>query len=237
MRIAAVESQYGRPDPQGRIPHAVSLHEEWSSLDEAIKDTGARLSESGLTWTARKLGPEMAEIDVHDPPTETLIGLFDADALEKKTGTPIMDLLRFNIEKKAMMETIAAEMPDFKQRQGALGIRKVGDGPSRYQWSGDYTDIERQIKARRVIRGVMARPDGKATRVRIWDAVLGLKGDPRPVMVWDGEDGPVAPEHIGLGRRAGAIQKVPPGMLFISWRRLHKAVTQLGRECLVGDPL
>src|SRR5207244_5124338 len=47
----------------------------------------------GLTWRTRKLAADVVEIDVQDA-DDTLIGLWDADALEKKTGPTLRPTAR-----------------------------------------------------------------------------------------------------------------------------------------------
>lgn len=234
MRIAVIETQHGIRNAEGLIPNRVAVVETWESFPIAIHETEEELAKRQAKWTTKQASELIVEIDVHDPPTETMITLIDADQVERQTGTPIMDVIKFMIQQGPLAADLAVETPEFKAHPDQLHL--MDGARSGYEWARSFQEIERDIRARRRVRGVMLDQAGKATKVRLWDAVLGFKGELQVFMVWDGADGPERVERLGLGRGGGAIQQVPPGVLFISWRRLREFVGQ-GKECLVGGSL
>lgn len=235
MRIATIESRHGIRDQRG-VPHRIRVSEQWASLDDAVASTESRIRELGLTWQTRWLRPEIVEIDVHDPPIETLLAFVDAEAVEHKANVPIMDFLRFYIGKGGMMDALAEAMPGTPERLEALGVQKFEHNSPPNRWSSDFAEIEREIQARGVLEGVLGDTGGRGRRVQLWAAVLGFRGSLDAAMVWDGEDGPVSGARIGLGRPDGSVQQIPSGVVLISWRKLRELLDG-GHECLVGSTL
>src|SRR5438093_431784 len=87
MRVLLVEQKWGVHTDKG-TPITYQVTEQWESLSTATEVVEKSLEKDGLTWRTRKLAAGVVEIDVQDA-DDTLIGLWDADALEKKTGMPI----------------------------------------------------------------------------------------------------------------------------------------------------
>src|SRR5207249_2702387 len=88
MRVLLVEQKWGVHTDKG-APITYQVTEQWESLSTATEVVEKSLEKDGLTWRTRKLAADLVEIDVQDA-DDTLIGLWDADALEKKTGMPIL---------------------------------------------------------------------------------------------------------------------------------------------------
>ena len=92
MRVLLVEQKWGVHTDKG-TPITYQVTEQWESLSTATEVVEKSLEKDGLTWRTRKLAADLVEIDVQDA-DDTLIGLWDADALEKKTGPTLRPTAR-----------------------------------------------------------------------------------------------------------------------------------------------
>src|SRR5439155_16463860 len=92
MRVLLVEQKWGVHTDKG-TPITYQVTEQWESLSTATEVVEKSLEKDGLTWRTRKLAADVVEIDVQDA-DDTLIGLWDADALEKKTGPTLRPTAR-----------------------------------------------------------------------------------------------------------------------------------------------
>jgi len=92
------------------------------------------LEKDGLTWGTRKLAADLVEIDVQDA-YDTLIGLWDADALEKKTGMPIDDFCRLYLARQGVFEKVVeGSGVSLDKYYEKLGVRGT---PGAAQWTDD----------------------------------------------------------------------------------------------------
>ena len=236
MRVLCVEQKWGVNTDKG-TPIVYEVTEQWESLTTATQAVDHSLRERGLTWTTRRLAADFVEVDVQDA-DDTLIALWDADALEKKAGMPVDDFCRFHLTRQGFFENLVegsgVSLAEHYEKLGVKGI------PSAAEWTNDFAAIERVIRQGGKFRGTTfeaGEAGRKGQSVTVWNAVLGFMGDVRPVVVWDGPDGPMQMERIGLGRGGGrGVQQLPPRTVFISWRMLRRLL-ESGHQCLVGGPV
>ena len=236
MRILYMEQKWGVKTEQGS-PSKIDIVEQWASLEEARDFVEERLRARGDPYTVREQShPQLKargfEIDVQDV-DDTLIGLFDADTMETELGIPAEDLGRFLIHHGGNLERALLESdPSLKERMEKQGV-KIRDLPQQ-GYLTNFDEIRRLLNEQGRSRGVIAEEDGSARKVTIWNALLHFQGEIRPVIVWDGEDGPVRPERIGLGRSGGrGVFQLPPGVMIISWNRVRQLLRD-GQSCYVG---
>jgi len=228
-----VEQKWGVHTDKG-APITYQVTEQWESLSTATEVVEKSLEKGGLTWRTRKLAADLVEIDVQDA-DDTLIGLWDADALEKKTGMPIDDFCRYYLARQGFFEkVIEGSGVSLAKYYEKLGVRGT---PGAAQWTDDLGAIEDSIRQGGKFRGASFEDGRKGQSVNVWNTIIGFKGDVRPVVVWDGPDGPMQMERIGLGRGGGrGVQQLPPSTVFISWRMLRRLM-DAGHQCLVAGPL
>ncbi len=236
MRILYMEQKWGVKTEQG-IPSTLRIVERWASLEEARDAVEEQLRARGDPYTVREQShPQLKtrgfEIDVQDV-DDTLVVLLDADTLEAELDVPAEDYGRFLIQHGGNLEQALLESdPSIKERMEKQGV-KFRDLPQQ-EYLTDFDEIKRLLNERGRSRGVVAEEDGSARKVTIWNALLHFQGEVRPTIVWDGEDGPVRPERIGLGRSGGrGVFRLPPGVVIISWNRVRQLLRD-GHSCYVG---
>ena len=133
MRVLLVEQKWGVHTDKG-TPITYQVTEQWESLSTATEVVEKSLEKDGLTWRTRKLAADVVEIDVQDA-DDTLIGLWDADALEKKTGMPIDDFCRYYLARQGFFEKViegsGVSLAKYYQKLGVRGT------PGAAQWTDD----------------------------------------------------------------------------------------------------
>ena len=127
MRILYVETRYGVKDREGKVPILYQVIERWDSLEAAVREAEEKVRERGFTWTTRHLSSVLTELDVNDP-EDTLIGLWDADEVEQKTGVSVDDFCQFYLTRQDFFEKLAmgadATLAD---RLKELGVKLRGE--------------------------------------------------------------------------------------------------------------
>ena len=234
MRILCIETRYGVKTGEGKVPILYNVVERWDSLEAAVREAEEKLRQTGLTWTTRRLSPGLVELDANDA-EDTLIGLWDADEVEQKTGVSIDDFCQFYLTRQDFFEKLAiGAHPGLADRLKAIGAKLREEQLDEHEWSSDYPAAERLIRESGTFRGVVVQEQDRARRVKVWNALIGFKGDPRPAAIWDGPDGPIQFDRIGLGRGGGdGIQQLPRGTIFISWRMLRRLI-ESGHQYVIG---
>lgn len=232
MRITVDESRAG----ENPVPHAIATVEVWSSLEEAVAYFENRLRTLGKTWTVVRgegtpIEGMMVAIDVHDPPTETNIDLFDAEAYQKAHGYSAEDSVRFMVKHGPFLEALAESDPRWGGGE-KLGLRKIRE--PRVTWLGDLGTIEKRIRDRRVLRAVIRMGD-KGVRVRAWDVLVGVSGDARPVVVCEGIKEPVE-GPVGVMVESDEPWVVPYGLVHVPWTLFRKVVRE-GKKVLIDGSL
>lgn len=234
MRIFMDESQAGQ-DP---VPHRFGIVEEWPSLDGAVAEIEARLRTQGTEWHVIRgegtpLQGLMAEIDVHDPPTETNILLYDADGFEAKMGYTAEESFKFQVRHGRFLEaltyaTVAGAA--FAEREHLTVIRP----DLRMDWLTDWTEIERRIRAEPVVRALTTVGD-RSVQIRAWDVLVGVSGEATPAIICEGIDAPFG-GNMSTMIDSDQPRRVPWVVIHLPWKLLREAVED-GRKVLVGERL
>ena len=107
MRITLDESEM----EGSRRKHALGTTEQFESIDEVVTYLEARLRELGKAFTVKRYeGSPMqglvTEIDVHDPPIESLYTITDADAYLEKFGYEAEEAAKFLIRNGPFIEAL-----------------------------------------------------------------------------------------------------------------------------------
>jgi hypothetical protein len=234
MRIFMDESKAGH-DP---VPHRFGIVETWPSLEGAVAEIEASLREQGTGWHVIRgegtpLEGLMAEIDVHDPPTETNILLYDADGFEAKMGYAAEDAFRFQVRHGRFLEALSYASAIGAEIAAREQI-KVLRPDLKMDWLSDWDEIEKRIRAYPVMK-VLTTDGDKAVRIRAWDVLVGVGGDATPVIVCEGIDTPMG------GATSTMIdtdepRRVPWMVIHLPWKLLREAVSE-GRKVLIGERL
>ena len=230
MRITLDESKM----KGSRREHALGTTEQFESIDEVVTYLEARLRELGKAFTVKRYeGSPMqglvTEIDVHDPPIESLYTITDADAYLERFGYEAEEAAKFLIRNGPFIEALI--LGDERVAAYYIENQSMTGNLAEPQWLSEWDAIEEWIRDADVMRGVV--PDGDTAKpIRTWDVLVGVQRDARPLMVTEGIDGPIegSPEFL-LDR--DSPWKLPSTVVQVPWDLLREAVVD-GRKVLIG---
>ena len=126
MRILVVEEKWGHVEPDGTVKQVVGIVEEWATLEEGLRAIEERVQQTiQKPYTVRWVPDRsLVEVDVDDPPDETLVVLWDADNLERITGKPAIEAFAYMTQNAAVLEKIGEKIGEAYFPEIMKGIKR-----------------------------------------------------------------------------------------------------------------